>query len=323
MPSTPPRVTVVVPAYRAGEGIRPTVASVLAQSMPDLELLVVDDGSPDLPVPADLGADPRLVVDRLPVNGGYSAVTNHALARARGEWVVFVDADDLIDEDYLAVMLEAGERFHADAVLAPLQCVRRGKEVGTLLWDPPPGSVSDGREAMRRLLRNDIAGSQHLLLRRPRVASPEGLVYSDWVFLLRHFAASTLVAYVDRPLYRYTIHPASVSGGLHESVWTLIQVPDHVTPLLHEVFEAPEAAALDATMRRLSVAHMLHKAARESRASTLRRQVTAWCRAHMSWSDVVALAREGHRREAASFALALVSPALHRRAYQLYDRRKG
>lgn len=171
VPSTP-RVTVVVAAYQVGEDIRPTIDSVLAQTMGDLELLVVDDGSPDRPVPEDLPDDPRLIVDRRPVNGGYAAVTNHAIARARGEWVVFVDADDLIEPDYLAVMLEAGERFGADAVLAPILCVRDGHEIGTQLWNPPPGSVSDEKEAMRRLLRNDIAGSQHVLLRRPTVTSP-------------------------------------------------------------------------------------------------------------------------------------------------------
>lgn len=322
-PSTSPRVTVVVAAYRVGEGIRPTLESVLAQTMDDLELLVIDDGSPDQPVPDDLPDDPRLIVDRRPVNGGYAAVTNDAIARARGEWVVFVDADDLIEPDYLAVMLEAGERFGADAVLAPILCVRDGHEIGTQLWNPPPGSVSDEKEAMRRLLRNDIAGSQHVLLRRPTVTSPEELVYSDWVFLLRHLATSTLVAYVERPLYRYTIQAESIAGGLHESVWTLAEVPGFVTPLIRQAFDPAEAARLDATMRRLTVSHMLNKAARESRPSELRTEVTSWCRARMSWKDVLTLARDGHRKDAASWTLALLSPTLHRRAYQFRDRRKG
>lgn len=324
-PSTPaapsPLVTVVVPAYEVGEDIRPTLDSVLAQTLTDLEVLVVDDGSPTTPVPEDLPADPRLVVDRRPVNRGYAAVTNHAVARARGEWVVFVDADDIVEPTYVEVMVAAGEHFHADAVLAPLLCVRDGREMGTLLWDPP-GTVSDGPEAMRRLLRNEIAGSQHLLLRRPRPDAPEELVYSDWVFLLRHLSRSTLVAYVEEPLYRYTIHGESISGGLHESVWNIAEVPDRVAPLLPEVFEPGEARLLEADMRQLTVSQMLHKAARERRDTPLRAEVTRWCRERMGLRGAAVLLRHGHRTDAASWLLALVSPALHRRAYQSYDRLK-
>lgn len=92
-----PWVTVVVPAYRPDAGLRTAVASLLAQTWPALEVLVVDDASgPDY---AGLfeevaATDPRVRVVRRERNGGSYAARNAALAEATGELVTFHDADD-------------------------------------------------------------------------------------------------------------------------------------------------------------------------------------------------------------------------------------
>lgn len=316
-----PHVTVVVPAYEAGDVVRTAVASVLAQTYTDLEVLVVDDGSVRLPVPEDLSDDPRVRVARQERNGGYSHVTNVAVGLARGEWVSFVDADDAVEPTWLAGLVEAGEKYHADAVFAPVRCIRDGLEVGVQWWSPP-GVVSDNLEAMRRLLRNDVSGSQHLLLRRPVADSPEDIVYSDWVFLLRHLSRSAVVAYAQEAGYLYTIHGGSVSGGLHPTVWSLRDMVAAAEPLVHATFPADEADALVRDARTLAALQMMHKASRERRHSALRDEVTAWVRGAVSAGDIAALARHGHYGDAASMALAKVSPPLHRWAYRTYDVRK-
>ncbi|WP_430783951.1 glycosyltransferase [Actinoplanes sp. G11-F43] len=91
------RVTVVVTAYRPGEGLLTAVRSIAAQSWPDLEIVVVDDASPPeydavLATAADL--DPRVRLIRMPDNGGTYAARNTGLAAARGEYVTFQDSDD-------------------------------------------------------------------------------------------------------------------------------------------------------------------------------------------------------------------------------------
>ena len=99
MPSTP-RVTVVIPCYRQAEFLSDSVASVCAQSFVDLEIVIVDDGSPD---------DTAEVAERLAAaypnrrirllrqaNQGLSASRNNGIAAAAGEYVLPLDADDLI-----------------------------------------------------------------------------------------------------------------------------------------------------------------------------------------------------------------------------------
>lgn len=318
-----PLVTVVMACYDADDSLRTALASVLAQTIADIEVLVIDDGSTRRPVPEDLPPDTRLTVIRLPENTGYAGVTNEALRRARGEWVTFVDSDDSVPEDYLAVLLATAREHGADTVFAPIPCYRGGRLIGTQWWSPP-GRSSDARGAIRAILRHEIPGNQMVLMRRPTVEAPLGQPYSDYVFQLRNLASrpGSVVGYADRPLYRYTIHPASVTGGLHASVWTLRDLPDLVRELVAESFAPGEAAVLQADLERHVVTQMLHKAAREKASSPLREEVTAWCRSRISLRGALALARHGHRNEAVEWLLVRISPALHRALYQQYDRRK-
>lgn len=101
-----PRFSVVIPAYNAERTIAETVASVRAQSEPDLELIVVDDGSSDSTprLVADLAAtDPRLRLIEQP-NAGTAGARNTGIAHATAELVCFLDNDDLWMPTYLESM---------------------------------------------------------------------------------------------------------------------------------------------------------------------------------------------------------------------------
>lgn len=91
-----PPITVIIPCYRCAATLRRAVASVLAGAPDTLQLLLVDDGSPDA-TPAlcdELAGEDRRITALHRENGGASAARNTGLAAAAGEWVLFVDADD-------------------------------------------------------------------------------------------------------------------------------------------------------------------------------------------------------------------------------------
>lgn len=103
-----PAISVIVPVYKVEPYLHCCLDSILAQTFTDFELLLIDDGSPD-----QSGAicDEYAIKDsRIRVfhkeNGGASSARNLGLDNARGEWVTFVDADDIIDSHFLEGLIE-------------------------------------------------------------------------------------------------------------------------------------------------------------------------------------------------------------------------
>jgi succinoglycan biosynthesis protein ExoO len=108
--SYPPSVTVLIAAYNAAEFLNVSVASALRQSVPPLEVLIVDDGSTDhtLEVAKRLQVnDVRIRILALPTNGGPSLARNAGIDAARGEWIAILDADDRFVDDHLENLLKA------------------------------------------------------------------------------------------------------------------------------------------------------------------------------------------------------------------------
>ena len=112
-------VSVIMPVYNGARFLPAAVESVLAQTLPNFEVLIIDDGSVDdsARVAERFAArDPRVQLLRQAGNRGQAAARNLALERARGIWIAPVDADDEINPDRLRLLVEAGEREHADLI---------------------------------------------------------------------------------------------------------------------------------------------------------------------------------------------------------------
>ena len=91
---TTPRLSVIVPAYNSAPYIEEAVRSVLAQTMPDLEVVVVDDGSPDESAAVVSAIDDQRVRLVRKANGGLASARNAGISAARGEVLGFLDGDD-------------------------------------------------------------------------------------------------------------------------------------------------------------------------------------------------------------------------------------
>ena len=110
--------SVIIPLYNKAAYVEATLASVLAQTHADWEVLVVDDGSSDDGAQRVLACpDARVRLIRQ-ANGGVSRARNHGIAEARGELVCFLDADDLYAPDYLRTQVGLAQAFPADSFFA-------------------------------------------------------------------------------------------------------------------------------------------------------------------------------------------------------------
>jgi len=127
----PPRVSVIMPAYRAAPFIAEALASVLAQTFQDFEILVVNDGSPDQ---ADLEAALSPFASRIRYfdqpNRGVSAARNYAIHQARGSFVAFLDSDDAWLPQYLDTQVRFLDQ-NPSAVAAVSDVLLFGDPVGS------------------------------------------------------------------------------------------------------------------------------------------------------------------------------------------------
>lgn len=127
-----PTVSIVVPVYNAEKYLGWCINSILKQSFRDLELILVDDGSTDgsLEICRRYAAlDSRVRVLALE-NGGVSAARNAGMQAAQGEFVQFVDSDDVVSPDYTGKLLETLRFCDADIAICGIQVVEQQEENG-------------------------------------------------------------------------------------------------------------------------------------------------------------------------------------------------
>lgn len=113
-----PKISVIIPVYKVEAYLRKCVDSVLGQTHKDLEVILVDDGSPDHcgAICDEYAAKDSRVKVIHKENGGVSAARNVGLDAATGDWIMFVDSDDLIDHHYAEFLLNAGLHTGADLI---------------------------------------------------------------------------------------------------------------------------------------------------------------------------------------------------------------
>ena len=115
-----PIVSVIIPSYNAADYIAQTLESVLAQTLTDIEVIVVDDGSTDNTrnIVADFAnKDPRLMLVEQ-ANQFAGVARNNGMSKARGKYLYFLDADDYIESNALEELVNAIEQHGADIAIA-------------------------------------------------------------------------------------------------------------------------------------------------------------------------------------------------------------
>lgn len=228
-PMKTPSVSIIMPAYNTAPFIRAAIDSVLRQTYEDFELIVVDDCSPD-----DCSAicrsysDSRVRLISLPKNSGLAQARNEGVAVARGQFIGFLDSDDVAVPERIALQLSYFDshpdcillgggyrRMHADGELLP----------GQSLFPLPAPAI---RPLL--LLKNNFNAST-VMLRRP--ALPSGgfrtMFAEDYDFITRIAAKSTgEFANLQKVLAYYRINPGSLSNttrrtAVRDALWAIQQ----------------------------------------------------------------------------------------------------
>lgn len=191
------KLSVIIPVYNAEKYLRKCVDSVLGQTENDLEIILVNDGSPDSSgvIIADYAARyPDKVTAITVENGGQGRARNFGIDAARGEFLSFIDSDDYIEPDMYAFMLAAAEENDADIVVCDME--KRfddGKReyVHAALQDAPLASAGS---SSNKIFRRSTVGD---------IRFPVGLWYEDFAFSAKLLMLSRKTVFVKKPLYIY------------------------------------------------------------------------------------------------------------------------
>lgn len=162
-----PKVSVIVPAYNAEKYISRCLESILCQSFSDFELLIINDGSTDGTARAveNYRVNDSRVVLFTQSNSGVSSARMRGVSMSKGEWVTFVDADDVLLKDALEVLI--AHSLGVDLVNAAFISTN-GK-----VWKSSMNGVMSRDEYIKSLLDSSIFGVPYAKLFKRRVLSPD------------------------------------------------------------------------------------------------------------------------------------------------------
>ncbi|MBD2022190.1 glycosyltransferase [Leptolyngbya sp. FACHB-36] len=210
-----PLISVIIPVFNGAKTIRDTIASVLAQSFSEFELLIINDGSTDdtLAVVSSFD-DPRIQVFSYP-NAGSNPSRNRGIDHARGEYISFIDADDLWTPDKLAAQRQALQAQPQAAVAYSwTDCI---DEQGQYLRQGAHATIA-GNVLANFLLTDCIGSGSNVLVRKSALVEvgkfDESLANAqDWDMWLR-LAARYPFACVPKVQVLYRVSAGSLSSNV-------------------------------------------------------------------------------------------------------------
>lgn len=218
MINSEPLVSVIIPIYNVAAYLRKCLDSVVEQTYRHLEIILVDDGSPDdCPYICDEYArkDSRIKVIHKP-NGGISDARNAGIDAATGYYIGFVDSDDWLAPEMYATLVACAQKHEADIAICAFYYAE-GRNLSPSCDKHQEDLLLGREEALKLLFRDDLVKNYvwNRIYRRELfegIRFPVGRKYEDIPVSYRLFDRIRTFAFVNIPLYYYRIHAASITG---------------------------------------------------------------------------------------------------------------
>lgn len=204
-----PLVSCVIPAYNCAQYLEQSINSVLAQSYPNIEIILVDDGSTDDTEQLIAAKYPQIKYFKHEINKGLSATMNTGLAQTKGEYLFELDGDDWVDKDLVELSLQWFEAKEVDIV--GVWQVEFGDRGETHYFHPNPthedflngNKINCSSMYKRKVYETLLAEYGFMYDTRLKV-------YMDWQVWIRATKLGFKVATIPLPLFHYRIRKGSL-----------------------------------------------------------------------------------------------------------------
>ncbi|WP_439425178.1 glycosyltransferase family 2 protein [Oenococcus alcoholitolerans] len=218
-----PLVSVIVPAYNVEKYVKKTIESVLNQSYPNIELIVIDDCSTDntlsiLKNMLFIHENVHLIINRY--NQGLSGSRNIGIRAAQGDYVEFLDGDDRLKQDAVTVLVKQAQKHDADLVAFNYEVIRKEGELKPaekrMIISNFPTGVFLGQDKLNLLFKNHFPHFAWSFLYKKSLFAdhtilyPVGRSYEDYATTYKTvFFANKLVS-LNKQLYEYVQRDSSI-----------------------------------------------------------------------------------------------------------------
>jgi glycosyltransferase involved in cell wall biosynthesis len=214
-----PKVSIIVPIFNVEQYLHKCIDSLLAQSLQDIEIILVDDGSKDSSeeICDEYDKKDKRIVVIHKINGGLSSARNAGIRIASGEYLGFVDGDDWVDTNMYEVLYELCNENNAD--IGTCKISRNDKSVNNVKQGNKFNiEILNKEKAIHRMYEGKLTGFSacNKLFEKKiffNILFPEGRAYEDAAIMYRLYDYANCIVYVDEPFYHYIFRDNSITTG--------------------------------------------------------------------------------------------------------------
>ncbi len=214
-------VSVIVPIYNVEKYLPKCVDSIISQKYTNLEIILVDDGSPDKS--GDIADQYAKKDERIHVihkkNGGLSDARNAGIDAALGEYLVFIDSDDYIHPEMISRMMDAVKKTSSDMAVCAVRNVRENETVPVEIEKDTITVIQDMDKRTEYFFEDKyveftVAWNKLYPASYFReVRYPYGKIHEDEFTTWKIFEMAERIVYIEAPLYYYVQRDDSIMGS--------------------------------------------------------------------------------------------------------------
>lgn len=221
-----PLVSVIVSCYKGGKVLPVCLDALLSQSLQDIEIICINDGSPDNTakvLSSYAKKDSRIVAISNKKNIGVSASRNKGIELAKSEYIMFCDCDDYYEPEACEHMLDAIKKSNADIAINGIHVIYEAHEEMRFSDSNYYSLKYSGLQTINDelILNTDLSPTNKIfrkqLLDKFSIRFPEGLYYEDAFFCSAYFCCCDTAFYLDEQLYNYIRHQKSTMSNTWSS----------------------------------------------------------------------------------------------------------
>ena len=221
-----PKVSVIVPVYNVEEYLERCLDSLVNQTLKDIEIIIVNDGSTD-------GSKEKIqeyinkyknIVYLEKENGGLSSARNYGIPYAKGEYIGFVDSDDYVEltmyeKMYNKAIEEKSDMVECDFIWEYPN--KKREDIGKIYSDKKEAIVEARVVAWNKIIKKDI-------IEKTKITFPEGLRYEDIEFFYKIVPYLNKISFVKETLVHYVQRGSSIANTQNERTGEIFKIWENV-----------------------------------------------------------------------------------------------